>query len=104
MDQEYAAAVTEAADAALACAQPLRVLSLLRQAASDEPLNESLQARLILVLAATGQQALALSHYQVVRERLSDELGVDPGTEMRTAHGMVLRQELPTAAAGTRPK
>jgi DNA-binding SARP family transcriptional activator len=102
VDQEYAAAVAEAADAALACVQPLRVLPLLRQVALDEPLNESLQARLMLVLAATGQQALALSHYQAVRERLSHELGVDPGTEMRTAHGRVLRQELPTAAAGNR--
>src|SRR6516164_757691 len=100
VDQEYATAVAEAADAALACAQPLRILPLLRQVASDEPLNESLQARLMLLLAATGQQALALSHYQAVRERLSDELGVDPGTEMCTAHGMVLRQELPTAVAG----
>lgn len=100
MDQEYAAAVAEAADSALASAQPLRILPLLKQVASDEPLNESLQARLMLLLAATGQQALALWHYQAVRERLSDELGVDPGTEMRTAHGQVLRQELPTAVAG----
>ena len=100
VDQEYAAAVAEAADAALACAQPLRILPLLRQIASDEPLNESLQARLMLLLAATGQQALELSHYQAVRERLSDELGVDPGTEMRTAHGKVLQQELPSAGAG----
>lgn len=100
VDQEYAAAVAEAADAALASARPMRILPLLRQVASDEPLNESLQARLILLLAATGQQARALSHYQAVRERLSDELGVDPGTEMRTAHGQVLRQELPTAVAG----
>jgi len=100
VDQEYTAAVAEAADAALACAQPLRILPLLRQIASDEPLNESLQARLMFLLAATGQQALALSHYQAVRERLSDELGVDPGTEMRTAHGKVLQQELPSAGAG----
>jgi DNA-binding SARP family transcriptional activator len=64
VDQEYAAAIAEAADAALACAQPLRILPLLRQIASDDPLNESLQARLMLLLAATGQQALALSHYQ----------------------------------------
>jgi DNA-binding SARP family transcriptional activator len=95
VDQEYATAVAEAADAALACAQPLRILPLLRQVASDEPLNESLQARLMLLLAATGQQALALSHYQAVRVRLSDELGVAPGTEMCTAHRKVLRQELP---------
>jgi DNA-binding SARP family transcriptional activator len=100
VDQEYAAAVAEAANAALACARPLRILPLLRQVASDDPLNESLQARLMLLLAATGQQALALSQYQAVRERLRDELGVDPGTEMRTAHGKVLRQELPIAVAG----
>ena len=62
VDQEYAAAAAEAAGAALACDQPLRVLAPLRQFASDEPLNESLQARLMLVLAATGQQASALSH------------------------------------------
>jgi DNA-binding SARP family transcriptional activator len=100
VDREYPDTVAEAADVALACAQPLRILPLLRRVASDEPLNESLQACLMLLLAATGQQALALSHYQAVRERLRDELGVDPGTGMRTAHGKVLRQELPTAVAG----
>ena len=99
MDQEYVTAVAEAADAALACGQPLRILPLLRRVATDEALNESLQARLILVLAATGQQALA--HYQTVRERLSDELGVDPGAELRTAHGQVLRQEVPEPAGAS---
>jgi DNA-binding SARP family transcriptional activator/tetratricopeptide (TPR) repeat protein len=99
VDQEYVGAVAEAADAALACGQPVQILPVLRQAAADEPLNESLQARLILLLAATGQQALALAHYQTVRERLSDELGVDPGAELRAAHGQVLRQEVPTAAS-----
>jgi DNA-binding SARP family transcriptional activator len=101
VDREYPDAVAEAADTAMACARPLRILPLLRQVASDEPLNESLQARLMLLLAATGQQALALSRYRAVRERLRDELGVDPGTQMRTAHGKVLRQELPMAGAGT---
>jgi DNA-binding SARP family transcriptional activator len=100
VDQEHAAAVTRAADAALASAQPLRVLVQLRQAALAEPLNESLQARLMLALAATGQQASALSHYRAVRNRLSDELGVDPGAEMRAAHSKVLRQEFPATATG----
>jgi DNA-binding SARP family transcriptional activator len=99
VDQEYAAAVAEAADVALACGQPLRVLALLRKVAVAEPLNESLQARLVLMLAAAGQQALALAHYQAVRGRLTDELGVDPGAEMRAAYSRVLRQELPLAAA-----
>jgi DNA-binding SARP family transcriptional activator len=100
VDQEYIAAVGRAADAALASAQAPRILPLVKQIALGEPLDESLQARLILMLAATGQQAPALAHYQNVRERLSDELGVDPGAELRTAHSKVLRQEFPAAAAG----
>jgi DNA-binding SARP family transcriptional activator/tetratricopeptide (TPR) repeat protein len=99
VDTEFVAVVARAADAALACAQPSRVLPLLRQVALGEPLNESLQARLILLLAATGQQAPALAHYHSVRERLSNELGVDPGAELRAAQGQVLRQEFPAAAA-----
>jgi DNA-binding SARP family transcriptional activator/tetratricopeptide (TPR) repeat protein len=99
VDREYVAAVAEAADAALASAQPQRILALLKQVAVDEPLNESLQARLMLVLAATGQQALALAHYQAIRERLGDELGVHPGTEMRTAYGKVLQQDYPADLA-----
>jgi DNA-binding SARP family transcriptional activator len=103
VDQEYVSAVTQAADAALASAQPKRILPLLRQWASSESLNESLQARLMLMLAASGQQALALAHYQKVRERLDSELGVDPGSELRAAHSTVLRQELPQTAAGNAP-
>ena len=101
VDQEYVAAVAEAADTALASGQPLRILALLRQVAVGESLNEALQARLMLMLAATGQQALALAHHKAVRERLIDELGVDPGAEMRAAYDRVLRQELPVAAATT---
>jgi DNA-binding SARP family transcriptional activator len=103
VDQEYVSAAAQAADAALASAQPQRILPLLRPLAAAEPLNESIQARLMLALAASGQQALALEHYQQVRARLEAELGVDPGAELRTAHAAVLRQELPTAAARTAP-
>ncbi len=103
VDQEYVAAVAETADTALDSAQPLRILPLLRQVALGDLLNESLQARLMLVQAASGQQAQALAHYQAVRERLRDELGVDPGAELRAAYSRVLRQELPDAAAVVLP-
>ena len=98
VDQEYFTAVAEAAEFALASGRTLQILPVLRQAAADEPLNETLQAHLMLVLAATGQQARALSHYQVVRQRLSEELGVDPGAELCAAHGKVLQQDYPLAA------
>jgi len=105
IDREYLTAVGAAADAAIAARRPEQVLPELRGAALSEPLNESLQARLILLLAAAGQQGAALAHYQEVREHLADELGVDPGKELRSAHERVLRQEVPPAGptGGIRP-
>ncbi|MEW2568485.1 BTAD domain-containing putative transcriptional regulator [Streptomyces sp. NPDC047070] len=91
VDAEYLHAARDAADAALAAGDTSRMLPLVRQAAESDPLNECLQARLILVLAAEGMAAQALDHYQVVRSRLTSELGVDPGPELREAQIRVLR-------------
>ncbi|MFS8202779.1 AfsR/SARP family transcriptional regulator [Streptomyces sp. CWNU-52B] len=91
VDAEYLHAARDAADAALAAGRTSEVLPLLRQAAESDPLNECLQARLVLVLAAEGLAAQALDHYQVVRSRLTSELGVDPGPELRDAQVRVLR-------------
>ncbi|WP_413756932.1 AfsR/SARP family transcriptional regulator [Streptomyces sp. MMBL 11-3] len=99
VDAEYLHAARDAADAALAAGQTYRVLPLLRQAAESDPLNEYLQARLVLVLAAEGQSARALDHYQAVRSRLANELGVDPGPDLRDAQIRVLRG---TVAPATR--
>ncbi len=95
VDHEYLAAVTEAAEVALAAnASPAleRILGVLRRAAADHPLDEALQARLIRVLAVTGHQAEALTVHREVRDRLADQLGVDPGAELRAAHEAVLHQ------------
>ncbi|MDQ1039029.1 DNA-binding SARP family transcriptional activator [Streptomyces sp. V3I8] len=100
VDAEYLHAAGDAADAALAAGRTYRVLPLLRQAAESDPLNEHLQARLVLVLAAEGQSAQALEHYQAVRSRLASELGVDPGAELRDAQIRVLRGTVaPTTGA-----
>jgi tetratricopeptide (TPR) repeat protein/DNA-binding SARP family transcriptional activator len=61
---------------------------------AGEPLHEGLHARLILALAGSGEQAAALALYTELRNRLTDELGVEPGTELREAHRRVLRQEV----------
>jgi DNA-binding SARP family transcriptional activator/tetratricopeptide (TPR) repeat protein len=93
--REYLAAVQEAAEAALAAGSPQRILPALEQAAHDHPLDEALQAKLMMVLAATGDQAKAVQAYQAVRDQLAGELGVDPGPELREAHARVLRQAPP---------
>ena len=97
VDREHLIVVKEAAQTALDAGPGLteRILVTLRAAAAHHPLDEVLQARLIVVLAATGHQAEALGVYQAVRNRLADELGLDPGPELRAAQQQVLRQTVP---------
>lgn len=91
VEHEYAPVVGEAATAALGCGRAGSVLLPVRQAADRCPLDESLQASLLLVLAADGKQAEAIMQYHSFRTRLVDELGVEPGAELRAAQERVLR-------------
>lgn len=75
---------------ALSSAQPL--VAPLRLAPSMAPLNEPVHAALISVLGATGQQAEALDLFRTVRQRLADELGIDPGHALRRAQQRILSQ------------
>jgi DNA-binding SARP family transcriptional activator/DNA-binding XRE family transcriptional regulator len=76
----------------------------LRTLAVEHTLHEGVAARLILALAGAGQQAEALAVYQDLRTRLSDELGVDPGPELASAHLRVLRGQLPGAGVAAEPQ
>ncbi|MER5193658.1 AfsR/SARP family transcriptional regulator [Streptomyces sp. NPDC002755] len=90
VDRERPAAVRQAADAALRAGRPEAVLPELRQAAARHPLDEPLQAGLLLALAAAGHRSEALAAYEAVRMRLAEELGIDPGAELRDARDAVL--------------
>ena len=93
VDGEYPSAVKSAADLAVEAgpAAADRVLPVVREAAARHPLDEALQARLMLVLAATGKQAEALEVFQATRQVLADDLGLDPGAELQAAHRRVLK-------------
>lgn len=88
---EHTAAVLGYADAALARGESADVLPHLRGLAETEALDTGVQARLMLALAATGQTSLALRHYDLVRKRLADELGLSPDQVLVDAHERVLR-------------
>jgi DNA-binding SARP family transcriptional activator len=70
----------------------------------DQPLRERLWAQLLLALYRSGRQADALLAYQRARSVLVEELGIDPGAELRRLHAAILAQDpgldLPPTAAG----
>ena len=66
------------------------VVAELRQLVAEHPLQEQFHAQLMLSLYRTGRQSDALAAYQVVRHVLADQLGIDPGPELRLLHQRIL--------------
>ncbi|BEL06600.1 hypothetical protein Q0Z83_047910 [Actinoplanes sichuanensis] len=92
LDDEFYRACTAAADLAVSVGRPDRVLPALHLATSMAPFHEPVQAALVTALGAAGRQAEALAVFRTVRERLADELGIDPGPALQQAHHHVLAQ------------
>ncbi|MFF8925495.1 BTAD domain-containing putative transcriptional regulator [Streptomyces koyangensis] len=65
----------------------------LRALVDEHPLRETLRSRLMLALYHSGQQAAALEEFARVRDRLADELGIDPSAELIGLHERILRQD-----------
>jgi predicted ATPase/DNA-binding SARP family transcriptional activator len=59
-------------------------------AVAGYPFQEGLWALLITALYRAGRQADALATYQRVRERLADELGLEPGPQLRQLEQQIL--------------
>jgi DNA-binding SARP family transcriptional activator/tetratricopeptide (TPR) repeat protein/DNA-binding XRE family transcriptional regulator len=103
LNQRRAAVTIDYAAAAGAAGLHEPAVPHLRALASRAPLDERAHARLMVALAATGQQASALAVYEDLRRRLDDELGVRPGRELSDAHLLVLREQVTGAAPGPEP-
>jgi hypothetical protein len=59
----------------------------------EHPLRERLWAQLLLALYRSGRQADALLAYRRARSILVEELGIDPGTDLRRLHAAILTQD-----------
>lgn len=65
----------------------------LRTLLAEHPFREKLAELLMLALYRSGRQAEALDVFDSLRQRLGDELGIDPGPALRTMHQRVLRAD-----------
>jgi DNA-binding SARP family transcriptional activator/tetratricopeptide (TPR) repeat protein len=99
LEGERLACTMELGRTLLQLGEPVRAVDLLTATARLHPLDELPQGLLIEALGAAGRQAAALEVYQALRDRLVDELGVEPGPELRRSYLKVLRQESPARPA-----
>jgi DNA-binding SARP family transcriptional activator len=69
------------------------VVAELEALTDKHPLRERLRGQLMLALYRSGRQAEALETYRQTRRVLVEELGIEPGRELRELHQAILRQE-----------
>ncbi len=67
----------------------------------EHPLRETLRRQLMLALYRSGRQAEALDVYQDARARFVEELGIEPGPELKQLQAEILRHEAGLGAPGT---
>lgn len=77
-------------DACLNLGRHADAISKLLQLVAENPLRERFHALLMITLYRDGRHAEALAAYRRVRELLVEELGTEPGTELRELHQRML--------------
>jgi DNA-binding SARP family transcriptional activator/tetratricopeptide (TPR) repeat protein len=88
--ERYLAAVERRADLSATGERPAALVARLQELTAQHPLRESLWVRLLAALDRSGRQAEALALYESVRRSLAEELGADPGPELRQIHADLL--------------
>ncbi len=87
------AAVEERVDAELALGRQLALVSELEALVAEHPYRERFRAQLMLALYRSGRQAEGLDVYRQTRALLTDELGLEPGTELQELQRAILVQD-----------
>src|SRR4029079_2546877 len=88
-----AALVEDRADALLATGRAAEIIGELEAAVADAPLRERRWGQLMLALYRAGRQGEALGAYQRARSLLTEELGVDPGPDLRRLEAAIVAQD-----------
>jgi len=93
LEEARLAAIEDRVEADLACGRHAALASELEGLVAAHPLRERLCGQRVLALYRCGRQADALQAYQDLRDRLADELGIDPNPALARQQEAILRQE-----------
>jgi len=97
LERERLAARHDLTDTRLRLGQGPRLLADLASLAAEHPWDEQVACQYVLALHQAGRTADALEHYRLLRDRLVEELGTDPGVALRDLHRRILDAD-PTLA------
>jgi DNA-binding SARP family transcriptional activator len=92
LEEMRASVAEDLIEVELALGQHAEVLGELGLLVEANPLRERLAALLMIALYRSGRQPEALAVYQSARRALVDELGIEPGPELRRVERSLLEQ------------
>jgi predicted ATPase/DNA-binding SARP family transcriptional activator len=91
-------ALEEQFEVALALGEHRELIAPVRAGVADNPFRERLWGQLMLALYRSGRQAEALDAFQEARRVLADELGLEPGPDLRRLQEAILAHDPGIAA------
>jgi DNA-binding SARP family transcriptional activator len=101
LTEERWAVFEDRVEADLACGRHADLVPELEAAVRASPLRERVRCQLMLALYRSGRQADALRQYQAARMALGEELGLEPGPELRSLEAKILAHSPSLSAATT---
>jgi DNA-binding SARP family transcriptional activator len=93
LEELRAAALELRIEAELALGHHAQVVGEAQQLVAEHPLRERMWGQLMLALYRDGRQADALAAYRAARERLVEEIGIEPGPALRALESAILAQD-----------
>src|SRR5215207_3109641 len=93
LEEQHLAAIEVRVDADVAAGRHAELIGELQQLTTQHPWREQSHAQLMLALYRSGRQADALEAYRRARDTLVEQIGTEPGVELRRLHAEILRQE-----------
>jgi DNA-binding SARP family transcriptional activator len=93
LEEQRLGVLEQRIDADLEAGRAAELVGELEALIREHPLREGLRGRLMLALYRSSRQADALAAFADARRTLDEELGLEPGPELRALQAAILRQD-----------